>query len=184
MTLTITTDSQDSWLAATDDMVLTINPNPSIPTITELGNTFSCDQTGFNYQWFFNSDTIPGETSQVYVASQTGFYQVAMIDNNGCWAVSANLGYTGLEDLKNGVGAEIYPNPSNGEFVLDISEYGNEVIYLRMENYLGQPVYNQRLGQTKMQVSTRIDVGHLPPGLYSLEIIVGGKRTVMKIVLQ
>jgi len=168
-----------------DSMIqsVTVNSIPT-PTISVLGNAFSSDLTGTAYQWFLNSDTIPGAIAQVYVASQSGFYMVSVTDVNGCSATSANFGYTGLDEVSLISEIYIYPNPSGGEFVLEMAEFRNEAIRLRMGNYLGQVVYTKSLNSTHGQTSIKIEVEHLPPGFYNLEIIVGEYRLVRKILLQ
>ena len=162
---------------------VTVNSNP-VPSITVLGNAFSCDVNGVVYQWFFNSDTIPGATAQVYVATQSGFYMVFVTDANGCSATSSNFGYTGLDEVFFTSGVYVYPNPSAGEFMLEMAEFRNEAVHLRLKNYLGQLLYTKSLNSMHGQTNIKIEVEHLPPGFYNLEIMVGEYRLVRKIMLQ
>ncbi|MBL4665660.1 MAG: SprB repeat-containing protein, partial [Nitrospinaceae bacterium] len=163
VTLTITTDDPvGSCIAASDQMVLSINPKPAVPTISPFGSSLSCVQTATSYQWFFNGDTIQSATNQVYVASQTGVYQVAVVDNNGCWEVSANLGYTGVSNLDAGFRIDVYPNPSSGLLFFDVKGVGSDALVIRIENILGQSVYKKVLGKKGNQVGTSLDVSFLP----------------------
>lgn len=163
---------------------ITINSSPAIPTVTVLGNAFSCDFSSATYQWFFNSDTIVGATNQVYLGTATGFYMVTVIDVNGCSSTSANFGYTTVESILSNSEIAVYPNPSTGHFVIDLVSVGNGQIIIQMENYLGQLVYRKSLDYTENQNAINIDVSFLRPGMYTMEIIVADKRVVRKIVLQ
>jgi gliding motility-associated-like protein len=44
-----------------------------------------------NYQWQFNGSDVPGATSNTFLASQPGFYQVAVTSGGGCTSVSDSL---------------------------------------------------------------------------------------------
>ncbi|MBL4657512.1 MAG: T9SS type A sorting domain-containing protein, partial [Flavobacteriales bacterium] len=185
VTLTITTDDPGGLcFAASDSMQLTINSNPAKPTLTVAGNALSCDQSGFNYQWVFNNDTIVGATNQIHVAAQDGFYQVAVIDTNGCSAISASYGYVGIQATEGIFGIDIYPNPSSGLFFFDVKGVGNDELVIRIENILGQSVYEQVMDKKGDQVGTSLDVSFLPTGIYYVEVIAGNTTTVRKIVLQ
>src|ERR1051325_10397979 len=71
--------------------VVTVNPNPSTPTITPSGPTTFCAggsvtlnaPGGFTYLWSTN------ETTQSIVVTTSGSYTVTVTDGNGCSATSA-----------------------------------------------------------------------------------------------
>ncbi len=75
----------------------------------------------------------------------------------------------------------IYPNPSQG--IINISylpgNYPN--IAITVENVLGQPVY--RLNLTDSPKSYRLDLQHLPIGIYFLSFQSGETRQVVKVAI-
>lgn len=74
-------------------VVITVNPLPPIPTITQNGGILT-SSSAINYQWFLNGDTITGATSQFYTATQNGFYTVTVTNINGCTSTSDPLNVT------------------------------------------------------------------------------------------
>lgn len=99
---------------------VSINTPPPVPTISQNGNTLTCNQSGFNYQWSLNGNAIPGATGQSYTISQSGDYTVTITDANGCSATSAiftanySTGINGpdYETLR------IIPNPASTAFII------------------------------------------------------------------
>ncbi|MBW8049229.1 MAG: T9SS type A sorting domain-containing protein [Cytophagales bacterium] len=150
-----------------------LNCFPSIPTITQNGDTLS-SSTANSYQWFFNGDTIPGETSQIYTATQSGFYMVSITDANGCSAASDSLSVTisSIKEYKSIYGLKIYPNPNTGEFNI-VMLVPNEVreLQLKIVNNLGQVLFREKLKQFKGIYEKQLDLNKYPAGIYKLQLI-------------
>ncbi|MEO9796534.1 MAG: LamG-like jellyroll fold domain-containing protein, partial [Crocinitomicaceae bacterium] len=92
---------------------------------TEL--TANAAGTGVTYQWIDCSDNsvITGETNQVFNATANGDYAVIVedngcIDTSGCETISG-IGFDELELTFN-----VYPNPNQGEFVVQFDQELNE----------------------------------------------------------
>jgi hypothetical protein len=51
--------------------MVTVNPNPSIPTITQVGNTLQ-SSVATGYQWYDGSTAISGANSQTYIPTASG----------------------------------------------------------------------------------------------------------------
>lgn len=91
--------------------LVVVNPLPQ-PVISRNGTQLSTGSF-VSYQWYLNSQPIPGATSQGYTVLQNGAYYVRVTDANGCTNYSAveffnNLGVGTIvkaEDIK------IFPNP-------------------------------------------------------------------------
>ncbi|MBN4051551.1 T9SS type A sorting domain-containing protein, partial [bacterium AH-315-M05] len=165
----------------TDTVSVTVNPNPSKPTIDQSGNILSCIVTASNYQWFYNGDTIPGATGQFHTATQSGFFNVTITDNNGCSATSDLLNVTviGIKDAIAGLSIDIYPNPNRGEFTLEIILNGPEDLTVNIMNMVGQKVFTEELIQVSGTYQKLIDLKGFAEGVYQLQLITD-KGTVHK----
>ena len=156
----------------TDAVVVTVNPNPTTPAINPSGNTLACSVNGSSYQWYFNSDTIVGATNQVYVATQSGFYSVTVIDANGCSATSGLLDVTvvGIQEIPLGIDVSVYPNPNTGEFSVEIKVGQVQDIELKIVNLVGQVIFEDVLKHYSGTYNRVIDLKGTAKGVYELQI--------------
>ena len=100
-------------------------------TINQVGAaTYTANATGYTYQWVDCNDgysLINGETNQTYTASSVGSYAVE-ISNGNCTVTSACVEIS-LSIIENEFGDEllIYPNPTGGEFTIDLGKIYHNV---------------------------------------------------------
>lgn len=126
----VTVTDAGNCTASSNHLPVNVYPIPAV-SISVNGDTL----TAFNavtYQWYFNGTLIPNATSNVYVATQTGNYTLAITDGNGCSAVSnpVTIGTVGINEMIEGQELKVYPNPlSSGNWQLAVSNrlIGNEV---------------------------------------------------------
>lgn len=102
---------------ANAQVLVTVNQKPTTPIISQIGNTLNSNSTTGN-QWYFSGNKINGASSQVFNPTQSGVYQVQVIDfaSNCGSQLSADFNFTfvGLEEITNSKSLTIFPNPSNG----------------------------------------------------------------------
>ncbi|MFY9307418.1 MAG: PQQ-dependent sugar dehydrogenase [Bacteroidia bacterium] len=166
--------------------------------------------SGYTYQWKKDGSDIPGANGSTYIASVSGSYQLR-VSQNGANAWSALVFVTvqqchtpddaGNEDtfadneLKSytpetpSTGPfqmKVYPNPTTGLFsiVLNMATTDQEKIRMRMVNMLGQEVYTKETVANSNYLKETVELdGTLPPGLYTLQIIIGGQVESTSVVL-
>jgi PKD repeat protein len=63
---------------------VTVYPTPIPGTIIQNADTLFASPGGGSYQWYFNGNIIIGATTNLYVATQTGNYELIHSDSNGC----------------------------------------------------------------------------------------------------
>jgi len=149
---------------------ITVYSTPPFPTITVNGNVLTSSNAS-GYQWQFNSVDIPGATNQSYTATQTGYYTVIITDENGC--VSSATVYveiTGIENVFGDPGISVYPNPSNGNFVVTFSGAAAvDAGSIEIVNALGQTVFSTE-EQLSVAYKTEIEINGITSGVYFLEV--------------
>jgi hypothetical protein len=178
--------------AATDTLTLasyiTVFSTPLIPTITQSGYTLT-STAGSTYQWQFNSIDIPGATNQSYDVTQTGYYTVFITDENGC-SSSATLYIliTGVEDVFTNGNLLIYPNPSDGSFMV---EWLNGLIVgdlsIDVVSTLGEVIFSSKEKNISCDWKKEIDLRRfnccISPGVYFIEIRTQNDFVRKKIVI-
>lgn len=73
----------------------------------------------------------------------------------------------------------IYPNPNNGLFYIDVSQF-TEPVTLLIYNNFGQLVYQQEISKNKKEVQI---VAKLPKGFYSINLISINQRSQQKLMI-
>ncbi|PHR42724.1 MAG: hypothetical protein COA32_17120 [Fluviicola sp.] len=136
--------------------------NVSITTIdtSVTSSTFNLEanQSGATYQWIDCADNspIPGETSAIFEPQTDGDFAVE-ITMNGCTSVSNCHTFQTAsisEEISNGF-LNLYPNPSNGSFIIESNSNYNLQIY----DAQGNLVQESKINTGENQISTRLNSG-------------------------
>lgn len=168
----------------------------------ELKNASNIALAGGAYEWFINDTKVTttsfpeaditgdGATLNIYGAKATTSRKVRVIVTlSGCkTARETTSTYTGTTSGAR-VGAEsplsfsslatVYPNPSSGEFTLELKgAYQEANVVLR--NVQGKAVYKTQQRARK----AKVNVGTLPNGMYFLQVTAGGRTVAKKIQIQ
>jgi hypothetical protein len=154
------------------------NPAPAQPTITANGSDLTT-ATATTYQWYYNGALINGATSQNYTPAQNGIYVVRTTDANGCvYAYSQGYAYsvaTAIEELE-GKNVGLFPNPSTGIVDIDLNYRNADKLTVQVYNGFGKLVF-------EAANSSRIDLGQLANGVYTVAVTVDNKKPVYKKVV-
>ena len=78
----------------------------------------------------------------------------------------------------------IYPNPSNGIFLLRITTAGREKLDLRLFNSLNISLYEEKGWETSGPNYKQINFSAITPGVYFLELSGSGGKKIFKILIQ
>jgi hypothetical protein len=140
--------------------------------ISQSGNILIVNPVAATYQWSLNGTPITGATSQTYVATQSGVYTVATTSTTECAATSAGFTVTGVginEVSSSGI-FKLYPNPSNGKFTIESSDFSGAEITIY--DVLGRTVYQKQL----LSSTESIDMNTATNGTYYL-VLKGQQNT-------
>jgi hypothetical protein len=165
---------------ANSTIPVSVNPLPVITTITSnsaicLGETAQLNAMGANtYTW----NTGISGTSLAITPTITTTYSVSGTDLNGCTntaiitqSVDTCLSLKNEELNKNIL---IYPNPNNGEFILQTTQSAKIKIY----NSLGQLIMSKEIYEGE----NNIDISPFTKGIYFVEVRQGDKIEQLKII--
>lgn len=153
-----------------DSCLVIFNTLPT-PTIKWLEPTLET-QRHSRYQWYRNGFKIPSEDKQQLEVLESGYYQVSVIDSNGC----ENMSDSFLVDLST-TEYKIYPNPTEDMLFIEVpKDLASPSIYVY--NAIGERVIQQALTAGKKNT---IYMGALSPGMYLLKDGKGFSAKILKL---
>ena len=149
-------------------------------TLFLLGSSLANNEFSAAFQWLdcnSNYAVIPNQTAQLFTPTQNGNYALE-ITKNGCVDTTSCFAYTlvGNQELSLENSIQIFPNPSNGQFNLLMSSPYDR---LTITDISGRIVWNQNESSNS---NTTIDLSLCKNGIYFMEIISGGERSVRKLI--
>ncbi len=108
--------------------------NPPSPQVSSLNGTYICNGTpvqlestspnsGIQYQWTLNGDSIPDASFSSYSATQAGYYCLVAINETGCYATSNCFNIyedcVGFETIASDL-IKLYPNPAYQHLTIEL----------------------------------------------------------------
>jgi hypothetical protein len=79
---------------------------------------------------------------------------------------------------------KVYPNPSNGQFRVQLNGYNGSNLNIQIMNMVGQVVYNNMINVLDDVTAEEIDLGNVPAGTYMVRITDGEQVTQQTIVIE
>ena len=136
---------------------------------------------GFSdYLWSDNS------TNQYLDITSAGKYWVTIKDANGCIESDTILidHALGINDKNEQGKTSIFPNPNNGIFELNVSDWKDSKLELIITNDLGQTIYSSELKSTEKDFFKKMDLSAFPKGLYFIKISSKEKNITQSLILK
>lgn len=174
-------DSNQCASSATS--IIEIKSSVSTPVITQNFNQLVSSAVAGN-QWFYNNVLIPGATQQTFTPSQNGHYSVVVSDSILCNSDSANFTYLSVgisQNSKENVFL-VYPNPSNGEFFVQVPGAKNENVALLITTVLGEVILVET-GSAAQFAMHKISLQNGASGIYLLRIKSGDLHFEEKLII-
>jgi len=137
-------------------------------------------QTGAAYLWLNcpSMSPITGETNQSYTIPANGDYAV-IISNGSCIDTSECASITGVGIIENNFGNKllVYPNPTDGNFSIDLGETFDAVT-ITITDLSGKLIKSKTYNESQL-LNLKLEE---PAGVYFLMIESGDKKTVIRLV--
>ncbi|MCF8295865.1 MAG: T9SS type A sorting domain-containing protein, partial [Bacteroidales bacterium] len=144
-----------------------VNPTPDTPLVSLTSNLFTSGSS-INNQWIWNGEIIEGAESQLYMANQTGYYQVEVTNIYGCSSISSwvYFEFVSVDEEAFADEVKVYPNPASDKLWIDIPIEANEVQI---------KVFDMRGSKVELNVEQRatgfeLDIHNLPGGMYYVQL--------------
>ena len=151
------------------------NYSPPNLTLAKV-NLLSTNNSSGSIKWFWNDQSISGASGSSISANQLGQYYISVSYSSTCEIKSnkimvSTLGATLEMPIK------YWPNPASDYFIIQLPNENFENFSLRIYSITGQNVFEKNF---LLQIE-RIDISHLPTGMYLLYINNGLKTEVVKL---
>lgn len=134
----------------------------------------------------------PGVTGGTFLPSAAGVGNIMTVyeytDGNGCAA--SDTAYiivdacAGLNEITSAWNANVYPNPNNGSFQLNIANANFNDLQIRVMNALGQEVYNRKIYVNNTTVNETINLNDHTPGVYFMNLITGEQTLTYRVTVK
>jgi hypothetical protein len=126
-------------------------------------------------EWDFgDGNTASGNTNTTnHTYATIGIYTVRAIASSNCgsdtmdYTVTAT---TSVNDVANGKGIRIYPNPASSNFTIECPAITTGDAQLTLISLTGARVYSSTAATTGKSFATTVDVSTLPAGMYLVEL--------------
>ena len=148
----------------TSTVVITVNPKPSKPVITQNGSAIDAG-SGVSYTWYLGGVEIKNATSQNYTPTQSGTYTVKVKNANGCVSdISDPFSFfmAGIHTTKYKGGITVFPNPANNTLFIE-AEPGLTPTNMSISDVTGKIIHTYAYPEMP-------EVSALSNGLYYLNI--------------
>jgi hypothetical protein len=95
--------------------------NNLAPAISSIGDSILVSTTANYYQWYLNNTELENTNAASIKVPKTGFYRVETSPNSVCWSSSPDYPIiVSVSPLVDTLKMRIYPNPSSGQFTVDV----------------------------------------------------------------
>lgn len=147
-----------------------------------------CTNPGTNdVQWWLNGSPLVGDTGYYYSVTQDGYYQVQLTNVIGCTSISDSfqilVSSNGAELVHPIAAAEIYPNPSDGNFSVQIELPVEQNITIDIIDNLGKLILNEDEGIQLGTFTKTISLNEFSDGVYFLIIKSDLDKMIKRIII-
>lgn len=137
------------------------------------------------WAWSFGDGNVSSNQNPTHTYQGAGTTVVTLIVTNACGEVDTATSTIMVVGIDNALNSEVsvFPNPSNGTFMVSLGDYVATDLNVKVVNLVGQTVFNKRYEQNGT-FQEEIDLGDKAQGTYFLEIEADGLRSTQRIVVE
>ncbi len=170
-------------------IVTVISPPTANFTVAKdlLTATFTNTSTNaISYLWDFGDGMTSTLASPVHTYATPGNYTVTLSASNACRTSvkTLNIGLTGVNELVQSIEVRILPNPTQGDFTVDMDSRITGKVQLALFDDAGRKVSAQETSVKQGITRVAFNNLQLPKGLYQLNIQADGKQATFSVAVQ
>jgi hypothetical protein len=134
----------------------------------------------YTYEW--NGPGVSGQDGQDLNGISTGTYSVEVTDANGCTNDETFNITTDIRELGAGITATVFPNPSQGEFVVDVQGGFQGILSYYVVDAQGRSIQQGQWVATSGVFRTTLDLGGAEAGMYRLIMVANDRPSSLQLV--
>ena len=134
----------------------------------------------YTYEWI--GPGVSGQDGQDLEGISTGSYTVDVTDDNGCTTQETFNITTDIRELGAGVTATVFPNPSQGEFVVDVHGGFQGAMDFLILDAQGRTIQAGQWTATSGAFRTTLDLSGAEAGVYRLVLMANGRPNSLQLV--
>ena len=134
----------------------------------------------YTYEWI--GPGVSGQDGQDLEGISTGSYTVDVTDDNGCTTQETFNITTDIRELGAGVTATVFPNPSQGEFVVDVQGGFQGAMDFLILDAQGRTIQAGQWTATSGAFRTTVDLSGAEAGMYRLVLMANGRPNSLQLV--
>jgi len=134
----------------------------------------------YTYEWI--GPGVSGQDGQDLDGISTGSYTVEVTDSNGCSNTETFNITTDIQEIASGVVATVYPNPSQGEFVVDVMGGFQGTLDFQIVDAQGRLIESGQWSAAGGLFRANLDLSGAEAGLYRLVMVANGRPTSLQLV--
>ena len=171
------TGNNGNCLSQPQTINVTVEQDANAIANVDINNPLNGETINFNsngsigsiYNWNFGDGNTSNNTTPSHSYLNTGIYNVLLeVINGNCTSLDSleiNVGLNGISSI-NFEDINIFPNPSNGNFIIELKGLRNSKGDLEILNNLGQAIYKLNT----IQEINVIDLNTFSKGIYFIKI--------------
>ncbi len=134
----------------------------------------------YTYEWI--GPGVSGQDGQDLEGISTGSYTVDVTDDNGCTTQETFNITTDIRELGAGVTATVFPNPSQGEFVVDVQGGFQGAMDFLILDAQGRTIQAGQWTAISGAFRTTLDLSGAEAGVYRLVLMANGRPNSLQLV--
>ncbi|HNW98811.1 MAG TPA: M4 family metallopeptidase, partial [Bacteroidales bacterium] len=171
-----------------DSVEVEVVNNPPIASFTNTANFLNVSFTNASTNsdssyWNFGDGATSQLVNPTHTYAASGTYTVTLITENVCgtdtFTVSITVEGNGISENSSNSGFVIYPNPSNGTFIIDALNFNSTINY-SVYDLLGNIIKSGIINNSK----TIIDLEGTPKGIYFIRLSNETINNASRIIIQ
>lgn len=187
------TDPFNCISSDTTQVVEVLNPIAGFTNaVTFMTSTFTnTSQNATSYLWDFGDGTTSTDSDPVHVFPWPGgTFTVVLTASNECGSSSDTLTVradettTSIQELGNDVSYNVYPNPNNGTFTLEVNGTSADDIELEIVDLQGKLILNRNYGILSGGMRETVQLEGVAHGMYVVKLRMGDRVATQLLTVQ